>query len=126
MKTMMTLLVVALVAQPFAAAAQVPPDAQVWRTFAEQIDVGSRIKVRLHDGGRVSATLVQVTPDALLIQPRTRVAVPVQPVPYEAIASIERDVPGGMSAGKAAAIGVGAGAATFVGIFMILLATLSD
>ena len=66
-----------------------------------------------------------MTDEALLIQPRTRVPVPVQPVPYDAMASIERDVPG-MSVGKAAAIGVGAGAATFFGIFLILLAAFAD
>ena len=124
MKILMTLLIVALIAQPVAMAAQVPDNAQLWKNFAERLDAGTRIKVRLHDGRRVSAMLVQAGPDALLIQPRTRLAVPVQPVPYDTIASIEREAPGSMSAAKAAAIGVGSGAATFAAIFLILLATL--
>jgi hypothetical protein len=125
MRTVIAMLVVLMTVQPLAAAAQVQDGAHVWRTFAEKIEVGARIKVRLQDGRRVSATLVQAGEDALLIQPRTRVAVPVQPVPYAAIASIERDVPG-MSVGKAAAIGVGAGAATFFGVFLIMLAVFAD
>lgn len=126
MKTVIAILVVLMTVQPLVASAQVPQTAQVWRTFAEKVEVGARIKVRLQDGRRVNATLVQATPDALLIQPRTRVPVPVQPVPYEAIASIERDAPGSMSAGKAALIGVATGAATFFGIFLILIATIDD
>lgn len=123
MKILITLLVVALIAQPLAAA-QAPDNSQVWKTFAERLEAGVRIKVRLHDGRRVSATLVQAGEQALLIQPRTRVPVPVQPVPYDTIASIEREAPGSMTAAKAAAIGVGAGAATFLGIFFILVANL--
>ncbi|MGH8519012.1 MAG: hypothetical protein ACREUE_16305 [Panacagrimonas sp.] len=123
MKIFITLLVVALLAQPLAAA-QVPGNSQVWKTFAEKLDAGARIKVRLQDGRRVSATLVQAGEEALLIQPRTRVPVPVQPVPYDTIASIEREAPGSMSPAKAAAIGVGAGAATFLGIFFILVTNL--
>ena len=124
MKILITLLVVALIAQPLAAAAQTPDNSQVWKGFAEKLEAGARIKVRLHDGRRVSAMFVQAGEDALLIQPRTRVVVPVQPVPYDTIASIERETPGAMSAAKAAAIGVGAGAATFLGIFVLLLANL--
>ena len=124
MKTVIAILVVLMTVQPLTAAARVQDGAQVWRTFAEKIEVGARIKLRLQDGRRVSATLVQAGDDALLIQPRTRVPVPVQPVPYEAIASIERDAPGSMSAVKAAAIGDGAGAATFLGIFFVLVANI--
>lgn len=122
MKTITAVLVALLTVQPLAASAQVPGP-EVWRGFAENLEVGTRITVRMRDGRRVSATLVQVNADALLIQPRTRLPVPVQPVPYEAIASIEREQTG-MSAAKAAAIGIGSGAAAFFGILLILLASL--
>ena len=125
MKLVIAILVVLMTVQPLAASAQVPESAQVWRAFAERVEPGTRIRVRLQDGRRLNATLIQVTDEALLIQPRTRLPVPVQPLPYEAIASIEREVPG-MSVGKAAAIGVGAGAATFFGIFLIMLAVFAD
>lgn len=124
MRTVTAILVVVLLAvQSTAAFAQtVPPGADVWRTFSQELEVGTRIRVRFHDGRRVSATLVRADADALLIQPRTRVPVPVQPVPYGAIASIEREHPG-LSGTKAAAIGVGAGVATFFGILLIMLAS---
>ena len=116
-------LIVALMA-PTGAAAQVSGD--IWRGFVEKVDVGTEMNVRLTDGTRFRAVLVGVRPDAVLLQPKTRVTVPVQPVPYSSIAALERRQAGGMGAAKAAAIGVGAGAATFLGILLILFATIDD
>jgi hypothetical protein len=106
------------------AVAQTVPDADVWRTFAARLDVGSRIKLRLRDGQRVSATLIQAGPDDLLVQPRTRRAVPVQRVPYDAIVSLERDEARGIGTGKAVAIGVAAGVGAFFGILLLIVAAL--
>jgi hypothetical protein len=119
------LLVVSLLAAP--AAAQGVDSGAVWRTFAEQVDVGATLKVRLRDGQTFRATLVQARGDALLLQPRTRVPVPVQPVPYDAIVSLERDGKGGgVSAGKAAAIGVATGVGGFLATLAILMAAFND
>lgn len=109
-------------ALPVPSAAQAQAD--VWRAFAENVDVGTELTVRLHGGQRFRAMLVAAREDAVLLQPKTRVPVPVQPVPYDAILSLERRAEGGMSAGKAAAIGVASGAGTFFAILLILIATL--
>jgi hypothetical protein len=102
--------------------AQVPAD--VWRTFAQNIDVGSEMNVRLQDGKRFRATLVGVRDDTLLLQPKTRVTVPVQAVPYGEIASLERrKAGGGVGAGKAAAIGVASGVGSFFAMLLILVAS---
>ena len=97
---------------------------EVWRTFAERIDVGSRIIIRLDDGQRVAATLIGADADSMLVQPRTRGTVPAQRVPYDRIASIERDHARGVGVGKAVAIGVGSGVGAFFGIMLILMAAL--
>jgi hypothetical protein len=99
-------------------------DADVWRTYASRIEIGSRVKLRLRDGQRVSATLIGATPYDLVIQPRTRIPVPVQHVPYEAIMLLERDDARGMGAGKAVAIGVAAGVGAFLGALLLLVATI--
>jgi hypothetical protein len=107
--------------------AQSVANGDVWRTFAQQLVVGSRIKVRLTDGERVTATLVQAGSDALLLQPITRVPVPVQRVDYDQVVSIERDEGrGGVSAAKAAAIGVASGVGAFFGVMLIFLAAAAD
>jgi hypothetical protein len=120
--TLMLALLLALASHPVAAQPPAQPD--VWRTFAGRLEVGSRIKVRMRDGERVTATLVQAAPEALLLQPRTRTPVPVQRVSYEEIVSIERDDQRGIGAGKAVAIGVASGVATFFGIMLIMLSAL--
>jgi hypothetical protein len=119
---LMTMILLLALVTP--AVAQTVPDADVWRTFAARLDVGSRIKLRLRDGQRVSATLIQAGPDDLLVQPRTRRAVPVQRVPYDAIVSLERDEARGIGTGKAVAIGVAAGVGAFFGILLLIVAAL--
>ena len=121
MRRIVASVVAMVLAASGSAQAQVPAD--VWRGVAEKIEVGTEINVRLRDGQRVRAILVAARADALLIQPKTRQAVPVQAVPYEEIVSLERRS-GGMSAGKAAAIGVVSGVGAFFAIMLILVATL--
>jgi hypothetical protein len=104
-------------------AAQAQPD--VWKTFASRIDVGVQLNVRLRNGQKFRATLIDAREDVLLLQPRTRVPVPVQPVAYETIVSLEQ-VKGGTGAGKAAAIGVATGVGGFFLTMLVILAAVSD
>jgi hypothetical protein len=69
---------------------------------------------------------VQAQPGALMLQPKTRVPVPVQPVTYESIASLERVRKGGMGAGKAAAIGIATGVGGFLATLLIFIAAIDD
>ena len=50
---------------------------------------------------------------------------PVQPVPYDAVVSLER-VKSGIGAGKAVAIGVATGVGAFFGTLLIMFAALGD
>jgi hypothetical protein len=103
--------------------AQVPPE--VWRSFAERVAVGSELDVRLSDGRRFRATLIGVNDDAILLQPSTRVPVPVQAVPYDEIVRLER-TKRGIGAGKAVAIGVATGVGAFFGTLAVMLAAVGD
>ena len=110
---------------PVAAGAQ-PVPSGVWRDFAAAVDVGSELNVRLTDGRRFRATLVRVDDASVLLQPKTRVPVPVQAVPYAAIASLEKRQQRGIVEAKAIAIGAGVGAAAFWAMVGIMLAIYSD
>ena len=94
---------------------------EIWRSFAEQIDVGTELNVRLNDGRRFRATLVGVRDNAMMVQPKTRIPVPIQAVPYEDVIQIER-TRSGIGAGKAVAIGAAAGVGAFFGILALLFA----
>jgi hypothetical protein len=123
MRLMTAVLIVTLL--PTRAVAQVStPD--VWHDFAGNIAIGAELNVRLVDGVRFRAMLVRVDEAALVLQPKTRVPAPVQAVPYTAIASLETTRKGGMGAVKAAAIGVGTGAAVFWAMVGITLMVFSD
>jgi hypothetical protein len=125
MRVLIAALVVSLILPAAVQAQAVPPAADVWRTFAGQITVGSQLDVRLIDGAKFRATLISAGDAGLLLQPKTRRPVPVQQVPYDVVASLE--VPGkGIGAGKAAAIGVAVGAGAFWAMVGIALAVWSD
>jgi len=120
---LLTTALIIIIAVQQTAAAQASPD--VWRSFAERVDVGTELNVRLRDGQSFRATLVAVRPDAVLLQPKTRVPVPIQPVPYGEILRIER-TRHGIGAGKVAAIGVATGVGAFFATMAILLAAVGD
>jgi hypothetical protein len=104
-------------------AAQAAPD--VWKQFVERVDVGTELDVQLSDGRRIRATLVGMRDDAVLLQPRTRIPVAIQAVPYDAIVRMELRK-AGHSAGKAVAIGVATGVGVFFGIMALIVAAIGD
>ena len=122
-RDMLTVVLLVVLLAPAGVRAQAHAD--VWKTFASRIDVGAQLNVRLRNGQRFRATLIEAREDALLLQPKTRVPVPVQPVAYEAIVSLEQ-AKGGIGAGKAAAIGVATGVGAFFGTLLVMLAAVSD
>jgi hypothetical protein len=63
---------------------------------------------------------VAVRDTDVLLLPKTRVPVPVQPVPYDAIQSLELHRPG-MSGGKIAAIGIASGVGACLLLFLGLV-----
>ena len=121
MKTM-AIVILITVFGPQGLFAQSAPQGDIWRAFAQEVDVGTRVRIRMDDGQRVVATLIEANADGLLIQPRTRVPVPVQRVAYDRIASLERDDARGIGAGKAVAVGVASGVGAFFGMWLIAIA----
>jgi S1-C subfamily serine protease len=98
---------------------------EVWRSFAEQAEVGTELNVHLNDGRHFKATLVGTRDNAMLVQPKTRVPVPIQAVAYDDVVRLERTKPG-IGAGKAIAIGAATGVGAFFGILAIMLGVVSD
>ena len=122
----MAVIVLCTLIVPATTVAQTSNDASVWRAFVEKVPIGTELNVRLRNGQRFRATIVQTSADAVTLLPKTRLPVPVQSVAFEEIASLERRQHGGISGGKAAAIGVASGAGGFFGALLILLALVGD
>ena len=99
---------------------------EIWRAFAEKIDTGATLKVRLVNGKRFKATLLQVSPNGMTVQPKTRVPVPPQVVTFADIASLEVDTGKGASMAKAVAIGAAVAAGAFFSLMAMTFAIWGD
>jgi hypothetical protein len=120
--TVITLLVVLLAANSVRAELA-GNQSDVWRNFAERLETGAFVTVRLKNGSRIKGHLIQVSPDGLQVKPKTRISVPIRMVPLDAIESIERERQG-MSPGAKVAIGAGVGMASI--LILVFLAILSS
>jgi hypothetical protein len=114
--------IVTVVALP--AVAQSSDDAVAWRTLAQKLEGGVAVEMRLHDGHHFKATFIDARADAVMVQRKTRVPVPVEAIPYESIASLSRVDHAGMSAAKVTGIALGSAGAAIGAFFLILLASL--
>ena len=104
-----------------AGAQQAVPDPASVRAYAEMLGKGSVVLVTLTNGSRVRGTLLAVTPDALQVQPRTRIPVAPVELALVEVESIELSR-AGMSAGKRVAIIIGIGAAVAAAVGMLIYA----
>lgn len=123
-------LVVILAASPPAMAAQKEAardvEAAAFKQMAAAIPLGSRVKLQITGGGRrMTATLLAVNDDAVIVQRASRVPEPAITIPYANLARLERDVKGGFSVGKAIGVGLAAGAGAILTLFAIMM-SISD
>ena len=122
MMSMLAMLLVVLIAAPRAHAQAAIAGPDVWRSFATRIEPGKTLRVRLTNGQRFKATLLQVSDEGLTVQPKTRAPVPPQVVPFAGVASLEIDTGKGANVGKAIAIGAGVAAGAFFGLMALMFA----
>ena len=120
MKAVAVVLVALLLAHPVHAQTVAGPE--VWRTFASRIDPGKVLKVRLKNGQRFRATLLDVSDTTFTLQPKTRASVPPQRVPYDLVETLEVDHDKGLGVVKAVAVGAAVAAGTFLSLMAIAFA----
>jgi hypothetical protein len=106
--------------------AQVVAGPDVWRSFTEKLEPGKILKVRLKNGQRFKATLLQVSDEAMTVQPKTRAAVPPQRVSFDQIETLEIDHGKGVGIGKAVAIGAGVAAGAWLALMVLAFAVWGD
>ena len=66
-------------------------DGEVLADFAGQLRIGSRVKATITGNRTIRGTLVKRTDQALVIQPRTRVAEPLVEVPFAELLALEQE-----------------------------------
>jgi len=101
-------------------------EAQIWRGIAQGIPAGSAVRIRVARGERIHAVLMAVNEEGIVIKPKGRLPEPTRMVAFRDIDILEVDQQRGLSAGKAAAIGIGAGAAGGLAFLLVMLAAFAD
>lgn len=104
-----------------ATAAKVGQSNIEWQKVASAIPLGSKVKVQLLDGKRVSGTIVGVDSTSLQVKRNARRPEPATVIAFDDISNLAKDNGGGMSWGKAVGIGLGVGVGAIVTIFVIAL-----
>src|SRR5688572_14043464 len=84
--------------------------ASALRSMAGGIPLGSRVKLQVREGRRMTATLMQVTDDAIVVQRVSRVPEAPVTVRFAELAVLQREEKGGFSVGKVLGMGLAAGA----------------
>jgi hypothetical protein len=101
-------------------------DAQIWQSIAQGIPAGSTVRIRVARGERIRAVLMTVNDEGIVIKPKGRLPEPTRMVAFRDIDILEVDQQRGLSAGKATAIGIGAGAAGGLAFLLVMLAAFAD
>lgn len=108
--------------QAMAGRRQEPPE--VWQAFAQKLEVGAYVRVRLKDGTQVKGHFILSSGDALRLRPKTRISVPIRDFQFSDIESIDRQREG-WSPGRKVLTGVGAGLGVFGGVVLVILAAIA-
>jgi hypothetical protein len=97
-------------------------EAKAWQQTAAAIPPGSRVKLQLTSGRRMTATLMSADGEGILVKRATRVPEPAVAIRYDELARLERDQGGGIGVGKAIGIGLSVGAGAILTLFAIAFA----
>lgn len=124
MKTITSLIVAAAVAlTPLLAHAQqtlaADAEAAAFKQLANKIPLGSRVKVQSRDGQRLTATLIAVNEDAIVVKRESRVPEPAVSIPLAQLTRLQLDEKSGFSVGKALGVGLAAGVGAILTMFAI-------
>ena len=128
MKPLICGLVAALIATaPLTAQQNVPPatEAAAFKAMAAAIPLGTRIKIQTSGGRRLTATLMSVTDEGLVVKREARLPEPAVTIGFNELTRLQRDERRGLGFGKAIGIGLAAGAGAILTLFAIV-ASIAD
>jgi hypothetical protein len=125
MRACIALTVVCILAVVPSVAAQQPVSLDVetaaMRQVAFAIPLGSRVKVQMRSGRRLTATMLGVEADAIVVKRDARVPESAITIPFSDVALLQRDQKSGFNLAKAIGIGVAAGVGAILTMFAIAI-----
>lgn len=99
-------------------------DASLMSAYVRQLPVGARVRVSLADGRTLHGTLMNAG-DPIVLLKRTRIPEAPLEIALHDVRAVEIESQGG-NAGRAIAFGAAAGAASALGVLLVLAAIFSD
>ena len=102
-------------------------DPALFREFLERLPAGTAVRVQRRNADPVRGTLMRVSEDRIVVQPRTRIPEPPVEVLLADILSVEPERHGGgPSFAKAIGAGAAAGAGAALAVFLVLVSLIDD
>jgi hypothetical protein len=112
---------IGVLAAPSAFARKQTEPPEVWRAYADRLEAGAFIRVKLKDRTQVQGHFIMVDANALRLKPKTRIPVAIRDLSFADIESIDRQREG-WSPGAKVLTGVAVGLGTLVilafGVFL--------
>jgi len=118
-------MLIVLLVTPSAMALQQPNEATMWQTFAQRLDPGTLVRVRLKDGTQIKGNYIVSSGDTMTVKPKTRIPVPVRNLQFSDIDSIDRHKDG-WTPGSKVLTGVTASFGFVFLMFVAAVALISD
>ena len=120
-----TLVITSLILAPYATSVEAGQpltanaEAAAFQQLAASIPLGSRVHVQTRAGLRLTATLMHVTSDAIVIKRESRIPEPAISVPFAELTRLRRHETSGFSVAKAVGVGLAAGVGAILTMFAI-------
>jgi hypothetical protein len=96
-------------------------EAAAFQHMASGIPLGTRVRVQTTAGQRLTATLMNVTDETIVVKRESRVPEPAISIRFDELSSLKRQEPRGIGLGKALGIGLAAGGGAMLTLFLIIL-----
>jgi hypothetical protein len=96
-------------------------EAAAFKQLAVAIPPGSRVRVETRAGRRLTATLMSVSDEGVVLKRDTRVPEPAVALRFDELSALRRHEPRGMAFAKMLGIGLAAGAGAMLTLFLIFL-----
>lgn len=94
--------------------------------YVQKLPTGMAVRIDRASRRSVRGTLMKATGQSLFVQPKSRIPEAIVEIPLDDVLRVTPEVQSGSNLGKAIGVGAAAGAGAALGIFLILIAALSD
>ncbi len=94
--------------------------------YVQKLPPGTAVRIDRVKGRTLRGTLVKATEQRVFLQPKSRLPEGVIEISMDEVVGVTPDTSGGNNVARAIGVGAAAGAAAALGVFLIIVALVSD